>query len=225
MNTLPAINNRELLLRLPVESKFDSPAACAARGDREIHPFFVTGLPRSRTAWLANFLTWGNTFCYHDIFLRCQRPDEVLQLFAAAPGVAVGNSDPANLFFQDRLMQLFPSAKWVIVNRSPEDASRSARAAGMPPRTVELHVPKLAELRRKVDALLVPFEKLDQLAMAVGRYINPAFDSPAERNQMLSGFNVQIEKHLLRKAQDLPIPPVIQYAEFARGGKQTLNSK
>lgn len=35
MNISPAINNTELLLTAPVESKFDSPAACAARGDRE----------------------------------------------------------------------------------------------------------------------------------------------------------------------------------------------
>lgn len=28
--------------------------------------FLVTGLPRSRTSWLANFFTYGSVFCLHD---------------------------------------------------------------------------------------------------------------------------------------------------------------
>ena len=31
-------------------------------------PFFVTGLLRSRTGWLANWLTYERSFCWHDAF-------------------------------------------------------------------------------------------------------------------------------------------------------------
>lgn len=30
--------------------------------------FIIYALPRSGTAWLSNFLTYGNSFCYHDPF-------------------------------------------------------------------------------------------------------------------------------------------------------------
>ena len=29
--------------------------------------FFITGLPRSRTAWFSTFFTGNNSFCYHEI--------------------------------------------------------------------------------------------------------------------------------------------------------------
>ena len=33
--------------------------------------FFVVGLPRSRTAWLANFLTYEDKFCFHEGINGC----------------------------------------------------------------------------------------------------------------------------------------------------------
>jgi len=38
--------------------------------------FFVLGLPRSRTAWLANFLTYDGLFCYHEGTGGCHSIDE-----------------------------------------------------------------------------------------------------------------------------------------------------
>ena len=38
--------------------------------------FFVLGLPRSRTAWLANFLTYDGYFCFHEGIDGCRSIDD-----------------------------------------------------------------------------------------------------------------------------------------------------
>ena len=39
--------------------------------------FFITGLPRSRTAWLANWFTYGHTFCFHE---ACRKVGKIEEL-------------------------------------------------------------------------------------------------------------------------------------------------
>ena len=40
-------------------------------------PFVVFALPRSRSAWLARFLTWGDWMCGHDELRHCRSLDDV----------------------------------------------------------------------------------------------------------------------------------------------------
>src|SRR5580700_9385789 len=43
---------------------------------RDNLPFIIMGLPRSRTAWLAAFLTDGDVHCHHELMRMCQTPSE-----------------------------------------------------------------------------------------------------------------------------------------------------
>ena len=80
--------------------------------------FLVTGLPRSRTAWLANFFTWGNTVCFHDPL-----PDfdydvgQFVSYVRSLPYENVGISDPGIALHAAFYHLSFPDAKVVIVNR------------------------------------------------------------------------------------------------------------
>lgn len=88
--------------------------------------FLVTGLPRSRTAWLANFFTFGDSVCLHDP-LPAFKMDvlRVVQHARSLPFGNVGISDPAIAQAAMLYHLAFPDARVLIVNRDYEDSIRS----------------------------------------------------------------------------------------------------
>jgi len=77
--------------------------------------FFVLGLPRSRTAWLANFLTYDDLFCYHEGINGCHSMDEYKQKIEncgdSCTGLSLIDFEP-----------YFPDAKKVIIDSNTERA-------------------------------------------------------------------------------------------------------
>lgn len=84
--------------------------------------FFITGLPRSRTAWFANLFTWGDSICYHDGL--CPEDglclvssfDHLLKRLKEGNGPR-GHSCASNILVWRKLHKEFPDAKWVFVSR------------------------------------------------------------------------------------------------------------
>jgi hypothetical protein len=56
-------------------------------------------MPRSGSAWLANFLTWGNCFSFHDPIVRCRSVVELDTLLDSRPEPIVGCIDTGSGFF------------------------------------------------------------------------------------------------------------------------------
>lgn len=56
------------------------------------HPFLISALPRSRTAWLSVFFTYYPNFCLHEGLAKYGTVESLLRAANAAPG-PVGNSD------------------------------------------------------------------------------------------------------------------------------------
>lgn len=90
-------------------------------------PFFITGLPCSRTAWLANLFTTGNVMCHHDLLGRVGG----MERFATAiredgwgqPSTfRVGDADSGLLACYPQVKKLWPIAPWVLVIRKFDDA-------------------------------------------------------------------------------------------------------
>jgi hypothetical protein len=82
-------------------------------------PFFITGTPRSRTAWLSALFTTERTLCYHE-------PQEsAIDLVKRHPDRTVGISDPSLVFKFDALRKEFPHAPWVYIQRNPDEALAS----------------------------------------------------------------------------------------------------
>lgn len=87
--------------------------------------YFITGLPRSRTAWLANLMTYGPSFCWHDALQH-----GVLQLrdFLARPicGIThIGNSDSGLSVQYGKIESWYPAPRWVFIRRDREEAMQS----------------------------------------------------------------------------------------------------
>ena len=79
--------------------------------------FFITGLPRSGTAWLSNFLTHGASFCFHEAARQVGSLQELPALFARTGSPNVGTADCAFPLYYDKALALFPEAHLVLVKR------------------------------------------------------------------------------------------------------------
>jgi hypothetical protein len=118
--------------------------------------FFVTGLPRSRTAWAANFLSVAPAFCWHDGLANTPSLEAFQKKMETAE--ICGDSDSGLAFFYDELRALYPKARWVVLRRDPEEVVvslvRMHPYLGMP--TINAH-----EARGMVEAAS---QHLDRIA-------------------------------------------------------------
>ena len=141
--------------------------------------FFITGLPRSRTAWLANFLTTGASYCAHDALLGVSSFVELDAKLRALPGELRGDSDSAALLFAPRLFAMYPEARWVVVLRDPEEvvwsllsmepyAGIEKLSATVAKATVALGIKDTERLYGNPRVHFVEFEALDSMATLRG---------------------------------------------------------
>ena len=77
--------------------------------------FLILGLPRSRTAWLANFLTYDGLFCYHEAINGCKNIKEYKQ---KVKGKGDSNTALALFDFESH----FPNAKIIIIDSEIDKA-------------------------------------------------------------------------------------------------------
>lgn len=175
--------------------------------------FIIAGLPRSRTGWVANYLTYGDMFCLHDGLKFCADGVKALRdMTSSMPeGVKfVGLSDPCAALAQDKLIKEFPEAKWVLIERPYADVERSVRKVHG--KTDGLHIlqSKLEELRAKVNPLVIQFDEIDYWIGRIGHFVSGStWNCPAQRHDMLIGMNVSVN---VEKAHaEMANPPAIQH--------------
>ena len=163
-------------------------------------PFFITGLPRSRTAWLANYFSYGNTVCLHDLLHRLtiyEIGGRILKTGCANGGYA----DPALLLYWEAILEDVPAAKWLIVERDIEDVARTWDQVIGQDSTPELYAYKqtLEGLKRRAGRVLtVEFEDLNSRLDEIERFLAPGFQCPGWRREMLLGLNVQKTPRMIK---------------------------
>ena len=104
-------------------------------------PFFILGLPRSRTAWLATWLTYGGRTCWHDALANVRN---VAGLRTLADEGAVGFAETAGSYFPRVLHREFPNAKYVFVTRLSTSVEASLDRLGKPGRGIVTLVHRVA---------------------------------------------------------------------------------
>lgn len=177
--------------------------------------FFIFSLPRSRTAWLANFLTHGNTHCFHEALISCHRASDLRPIFEEAKKPIVGNCDCLNVLVADDLLATFPESRIVVVERDIEEVGESLSALGSwSPDMVMWMRDGLEHVKAKYAPLVVPYEALGTLEgceqiwnLCIGPLASSGdsgthFDR--RRWEMLDALNVQVglEKHMVRVARN-----------------------
>ena len=163
--------------------------------------FFLTGLPRCRSAWWSNLLTWGESFCWHEgAIIPGMTPIEMRNVTLKSPLNNVGVSDPSLVFHWKRVADTFPNAKWVSVIRNVSESVNSVRE-------IEPHLAydalddakvELDSLTVHTSAFRVCFDHINpQTCYSVADYLGVCI-GPIERVRQLCDMNVQIHPPILK---------------------------
>lgn len=171
--------------------------------------FFITGLPRSRTAWFSNFLTFGNSFCWHDGFDGLENFEGFKVRMNLDGCENVGNSDPANLLFWREISFWYPKARWVVIRRPFEEVVKSCSKFGIDRSFLEFSWGHLIAIENALDPLVVKFDDLDFSAVdQVADWLHVKVGPPTRTSQ-LCRMNIQVEHNYLREriSENVANPP------------------
>lgn len=169
-------------------------------------PFFVTGMPRSRTAWLSAWLTTETTWCAHDTPLNSFPPLIGQYTGLAGPEVCVS--------FED-FSSSFPDAPWLVIQRP--DALTSFRAVLQQYLDVDDNVlsgwwnERLKLLERVIQGprtMTVTFEQLDtpEVARSIWEHLLPHKPFDAVRWHLMNNLKI-VQENWQRKAKTWPLAP------------------
>ena len=142
--------------------------------------FLIYGLPRSRTAWLANFFTSCGLYCYHEGINGCSSIAEYKRKIGDD-----GDSGTGIVLFD----RFFPDAKKIVIEADGVRARQfSEQVFGD---TQEALIEDLKDRLSEVGGLHVKFEEIDQRIREIWAYItDKPFDG--KRFELLRRLNVQV---------------------------------
>jgi hypothetical protein len=137
-----------------------------------MNTFFVVGLPRTRSAWLANFLTNGDAICHHEL-MRSVTDLAALRnkLNGTNTYAAVGDADPTLAGMLPEALAAFPEAYWVFVFRELDEAYEAWQRA----------FPNLNKPLAAFDAAANAMEAAARTLTESGRVLRVAYEYLDER--------------------------------------------
>jgi len=126
--------------------------------------FVVCSLPRSRSAWLSNFLTYGDWYCGHEQ-LRYMRSLEDVKAWLAQPNT--GSCETGAAPFWRLLKKYAPDTRVAVIRRPVPDVVESLRKVGWHGDQVASNMTafdrKLDQIEQRLpNVLSVQFEDLEQ---------------------------------------------------------------
>lgn len=185
-------------------------------------PFLVLSLPRSRSAWLSRFLTYGDAICGHEELRHMRSLDDIKAWFDQP---AIGSAETAVAPWWRLLHHFAPNTRIVIVKRPIEDVFDSLMR--LPGCTFDRAVlmPLLAKLDCKLDqiaarwpnVLTVQYDDLnDEAACArVFEYCLPYKHDPAHW-AALAPVNIQVNMQALMRYMGAYAPALDKLAKIAK---------
>lgn len=195
--------------------------------------YFVTGLPRSRTAWIANLLTWGDSFCFHEALFDCGTMADFKKIMAG-PRLTryVGDADPNLGFIPQSILESFPSCRIVFVHRDLDECVESEFNAlnwehvpGCDDVTkdrlkaefkqVSMGISHLWKNLRDDRKLMVPYKLLEEEGMIreIWNFCLPNTPFPKVRYEMLRDLKVtQLMANRYKRNPSLPFNKLVQNA-------------
>ena len=170
--------------------------------------FLILGLPRTRTAWLANFLTWGDMICWHELSGRMSAADQ-MRVVLTRGAKCVGNADSGAIFMAEELMQKMPDLRVVVIRRDWEESLHALCKLTGAAVSDEMRASwqRMDEILEGIEAkasgvLVVEYESLgkSQTVEAVWRHCVGEVPFPSTRFSILSDMNVQMEPGIIHRA-------------------------
>lgn len=95
------------------------------RRSTDIGPFIVFSLPRSRTAWLSAFLSYGDWLCFHEHAMFMRKIDDIAQFFGQPKMGSIETAAGPGWYL---LRHYVPNIRMVVVRRPVADVVKSLMA-------------------------------------------------------------------------------------------------
>lgn len=132
------------------------------------HPFYIGGLPRSRTAWWAVATTTANSICHHEPGPGIGAYEDARALWEAPSDLSVGISDAGLGLHLRRILDEIGPKTLIVVRDSEAVLASIARYTGLSAEAARPLANQLLDVLAVVDHPLimrVPFEALHSEAV------------------------------------------------------------
>ena len=190
-------------------------------------PFLILALPRSRTAWISKFLTYGEWLCGHEQLRYMRSLEDVISWYRMGE---IGMAETAAAPHWRLALALFPDLNVITIRRDRgEVCSSLARLGAEGPQVgtmLERLDRKLDQIeRRGTNVMPIRYHELDTEAGA-RRLWEATLPYPFDRDwyKILAPLNIQFSlPHLLRyyAANEKQI---VRFAEVARETTKVMMS-
>ena len=147
--------------------------------------FFITGLPRSRTAWMANFFTTQGNFCFHEGIDGCESLEDYSEKLKSDDYVNIGDS---NTYYP--YINMGHNDPIVVILRDKAEVNASLKVIF----GEHNYMPVLEETESrllKLDALFVKFGDVNNQLEAIWNHCIKDYKFDAKRAFELSKMRVQ----------------------------------
>lgn len=117
--------------------------------------YIIASLPRCRTAWVANWLTAGPSWCYHDPALEVRELGNLLDLLRSTRKPFVGLCDTGVATYWRILFEALPHARLIVLHRPWEEVKDSwlRWAKDYPAMVGPKFMDRLARMREEFEAM------------------------------------------------------------------------
>ena len=153
---------------------------------------FICALPRSRTAWLANFLTYGAVTFHHELISEVTGVDDFINRLRDPN---VGNADCLQSAYMDKILMEIGPRPIVIIQRDVLESIKASKAAGFGDlsKTIIWLDAELAQLRETHNCLLVEYNEINQKIRQIWDYLR-GDEFPEERWEALKYMKVEMRR-------------------------------
>lgn len=145
--------------------------------------FFILGLPRSRTAWLANFMTYNGFYCHHEGLNGCSSMLEYKHKIYTD-----GDSSTGLAMFPFRAM--FPTARTVIIDNSITAAVAYGKEHYNFDSTEQML--DLTEKLDAIDGLHIPYNDINNRLADIWSHLTKDAPFDSRRAAQLIGMNITV---------------------------------
>ncbi len=158
-------------------------------------PFLITGLPRSRTAWMAAFMSSGSVLCKHEPLKFLSDIRQLPSALGSEFHTHVGASDSGAGFFLPWIMSNM-NPPTVIIDRNTDDAKRSMLVDLGIDVGDSLHGLKntLTQFRAHPNVMWVPFDSLNdkRVMQKIWFHLLPGVPFDEERYEQFNDLDIQV---------------------------------
>ena len=161
--------------------------------------FFIFGTVRTRSTWFSNMFTYKDSFCYNEESRYLRSLDEIYERINRRPEKNVGFSDPEMFHYIDKIHEMFPNAKYLLLDREYDRCLASHHI--MTNFTVEEMIPKFQfwacnteYLKRNIEHHTIHFNEMDDMEKVkkCWDYILPDCPFDVDRYNQLTAMAIKV---------------------------------